>query len=488
VLRSLPLVAACLLLCAAAQAQRITPKPIPMFAWSLAELSKDRPWMPSPYPNLTGFYWLTAGNVQDPLAAKKMTDQQPEGRRVIFDWDVYRLAYQHPEDKLTTAQGEQFTGPWWDHGLAAAEATYVAFFKAYQAAGGKLDYYLIDTEHSPASEVNSPERWAAVAKDPRCQDLLTAMHLNSVADIQNAKPFSFVWWRYSDYLSCQRYSRLYEVIRRYFPNVKASDYGMGYHVPAQLMAWGETTDPGDIPGRTGCHVGTHQAPSLYGIITYMGAITVEGKPFGLGPFRSALYASNILREALLCNPKIPLMPWVSWRGYVSDWEAEPRDKRPPYSSIGNTDYFQEVFFHAALCSPDAILTWDPFRWQEKQDPTTLAQDKDLALLNDLDQQVNELVGFSDRKTLVTAMIPAHQPFILTGCVANGRSVWRLTPDPEQGPVELDKIRTSGNPLTFRLSNQTLTMPGAKIVTPEKQLSAVGYWIVGPASLRPAITP
>ncbi|MEI6502777.1 MAG: hypothetical protein WCP21_17345, partial [Armatimonadota bacterium] len=191
--------------------------------------------------------------------------------------------------------------------------------------------------------------------------------------------------------------------------------------------------------------------------------------------------------ALLCNPKIPLMPWVSWRGYVSDWEAEPRDKRPPYSSIGNTDYFQEVFFHAALCSPDAILTWDPFRWQEKQDPTTLAQDKDLALLNDLDQQANELVGFSDRKTLVTAMIPAHQPFILTGCVANGRSVWRLTPDPEQGPVALDKIRTSGNPLTFRLSNQTLTMPGAKVFTPEKQLSAVGYWIIGPAGLRPTIT-
>lgn len=486
-IRVLPL---CLLLivAGAVQAQKVTPKPIPMFAWSLAELSHDRPWMPSPYPNITGFYWLSVGNVNDPLGARKLTDQQPEGRRVIFDWDVYRIAYQHPDDKLVTATGEKFTGPWWDHGLAAAEAAYDAFFKAYRAAGGKLDYFIIDTEHSPSSELTTPERWAAVEKDPRCQDFLAAMKLNSVADIQSAKPFSFALWRYADYLACQNYNRLYAVIRRYYPNVKCSDYGQGYHAPAQLMAWGETKDVGDVPGRTGCHVGTHQAPSAYGVITYLGGIVVDGKPFGLGPFRSALYATNVVREALLSNPAVPLMPWVSWRGYVSDWEDTPQDKRPPYSSIGNTDYFQEVFFHTALCNPDAILTWDPFRWQERQDPKSLCQDADLVLLDDLAAQANQLVGYSDRATLVTAMTPAHQPFLLSGCQANSRTVWRLTPDPQQGSVELDKIKLKDNPLTFRLGDETLTMPGAKVITPGKQLSAVGYWIEGPENLKPTITP
>jgi hypothetical protein len=471
-----------------AAAQPVTPKPIPLFAWSLAELSKDRPWMASPYSNITGFFWLSTGNVKDPAAAAAITARQPVGRRVIFDWDVYRIAYQHPEDQLITAAGDKFTGPWWDHGLAAAEAAYDAFFSAYKAAGGQLDYFIIDTEHGPASQVNKPERWAAVEQDPRCADLLKAMGLTAVAQITAAKPFSFTWWRYSDYLACERYNRLYEVIRKYFPEVRCSDYGMGYHEPAPMAAWGQTKDPGDIPGRLGCHVGTHQAPSLYGVLTYAGTVVVDGKPFGLGPFRSALYASNLLREALLCNPQVPLMPWVSWRGYVSDWEDKPKDQQPPYSSIGNTDYFQEVFFHAALCSPDAILTWDPFRWQEKQDPKSLCQDSDLVVLNDLADQVNELVGYSDRATLVTAMIPAHQPFILTGCRANGRSVWRLTPDPAQGPVALDQIKVQDTPLTFKLGDKTLRLPGGRVHVPTRTLSAVGYWVVGPADLKPVVEP
>jgi hypothetical protein len=32
------------------------------------------------------------------------------------------------------------------------------------------------------------------------------------------------------------------------------------------------------------------------------------------------------------------------------------------------------------------------------------------------------------------------------------------------------------------------MPGGRIVTPAKQLSAVGYWIKGRDDLRPALAP
>ena len=476
------------LLAATASAQNITPKPIPLLAWDLAELGRDRPWMPSPYRHVTMFFWLSQGNVTNVAEAKQATDQQPEGRRVIFDWDVYRVIYGHPDDKLTTKQGEAFTGPWWDHGIAAAEAAYDRFFRAYRDLGGKLDYFILDTEHSPAAEITTPERWAAVEQDPRFQDMLRAMHLTSAADIYNDKPMSHTWWRYSDYLAAQRYHRLYEVVRKYYPNVKCCDYGVSYHPPACLVAWGQARDPGDIPGRTGSHVGTHQAPSPYGVITYLGGIVVDGKPFGLGPFRSALFATNEVRQALLTNREVPLMPWVAWRGYVSDWEKEDKEKQPPHSSIGKTDYYQEVFFHTALCGPDTMLTWNPYRWRADQDPADYCSDRDLPLLDDLADQVNQLIGYSDRATLVPAMTPAHQPFILTGCRANGQSVWRLTPDPDQSPVELEKIRTKDTPLTFRLGDKTLTMPGGRVFTPEKPLSAVGHWIVGPADLVPLVTP
>lgn len=478
----------CAILAPAAEAQRVGPKPIPIFAWSVAEMGvRERPANLAPWRNITGFCWLSNGNLDKPAEAKAYLDKQRPGRRVLFDWDVYRIAYSHPEDQFTTAKGERFTGPWWDHGLAEAEAKYEAYFRALREMGGQLDYYIIDTEHSPASDVNQAERWAAVAQDPRCAELLAAMKVASPDDIVNAKPFSFTWWRYSDYLACERYHRLFEVVKRYFPDVQGSDYGMGYHSATQFMAWGETKDVGDIPGRTGCHVGTHQAPSLYGTITYLGGIVVEGKPFGLGPFRSCLYATNVLREAMVSNPQVPLMPWVSWRGYVSDWEKDPPDKRPPYSSVGKTDYFQEVFLHAALCNPLVILTWNPYRWRQDQDAADYCQDPDMELLDDLADQANEMVGYTDRQSLVTALTPAHQPFILTGCLANGGSVWRLTPDPDQSPVELERIKVSDDPLSFRLGDATLTMPGGKVVMPAKQLSSVGYWITGRDDLRPVVT-
>ncbi|MBM3472834.1 MAG: hypothetical protein FJX75_06155 [Armatimonadetes bacterium] len=468
----------------AASPQGVPPRPIPVLAWSLAELGRDKPCMVSPWRNVTMLFWLSQGNVGNVAEVKAALDQQPEGRRAIFDWDVYRPMYEHPEDKLTTAGGEAFTGPWWDHGIAHVEQVYDRFFRTYRDLGGKLDYFILDTEHTPGSEITTPERWAAVEQDPRFGEMLQEMHLESAADIYNDKPMSHTWWRYCDYLSARNYNRLYAVVSKYYPDVKCADYGVRYHPAASLVAWGQARDPGDIPGRTGEHVGTHQAPSPYGVITYLSGIVVDGKPFGLGPFRSALFATNEVREALLTNPKVPLMPWVAWRGYVSDWEKEPPGKRPPYSSIGNTDYWQEVVFHTALCAPDTLCTWNPYRWQEAQDPADYCQDEDMQLLDDLMDQINGLVGYSDRTTLVEAVTPAHQPFILTGCRADGRTVWRLTPDPEQSAVELSEIRVKDDPLTFRLGSQTLTMPGARLFTPEKQLSAAGHWIVGPAQLRP----
>lgn len=471
----------------AAAGQVHAPRPIPVFAWRVKELSHE-PYVDSPYQHITQLYWLSKETARDPAAVKAATDRQPPGRRAIFDWDFYRAIYQHPSDKLKTAAGEEFCGPWWDHGLAETERAYDAFFHAYRELGGQLDYFVIDTEHGPDAEITTPERWAAVAADPRFAAMLAEMKLTSVDEITSAKPMSHVWWRYSEWLSARYYNRLMEVVRRYFPDVRCSDYGVAYHRPAGYVSWGATREVADIPGREGCHVGTHQAPSLYGIITYLGSLEVEGKPYGLGPFRSCMYACNLLRESLLQRPDVPLMPYLAWRGYISDWEQKPVAERPPYSSIGGTDYYQEVVFHASLCSPDAFVVWSAFRWREDQRPEDWCQTADLDLLERLMAQVNGLVGYADRQTLVTAMTPVHQPFILTGCRAGGRSVWRLTPDPAAGPVTVEGRQSAAQPLAIRIGDRRLVMPGAEVYDPEPRLSAAGMWLVGPANLTPAIAP
>lgn len=463
------------------------PEPIPVFAWRLKELSYE-PYVDSPYRHITMLYWLSQSTARDPAAVKAATDRQPVGRRAIFDWDFYRAIYQHPQDKLKTAAGEEFGGPWWDHGVAETERAYDDFFRRYHELGGQLDWFVLDTEHGPDAEITSPERWAAVAADPRFAAMLAAMKLTSVEQITSDKPMSHVWWRYAEWLSARYYERLMRVVRRYYPNVRCSDYGVAYHRPTGYVAWGATREVGDIPGREGTHVGTHQAPSLYGVITYLGGLEVDGRPYGLGPFRSCMFACNLLRESLVQRPDVPLMPYLAWRGYVSDWEQQPAAERPPYSSIGNTDYYQEVVFHAALGDPDAFIAWSAFRWREDQRPEDYCRTADMELLEQLMEQINGLVGFADRRTLVTAMTPVHQPYILTGCVAAGRSVWRLTPDPAAGPLEVVPGAGADRPLTVRVGGHTVALAGGEVIDPQPRLSSAGVWIVGPADGRPVTQP
>ncbi len=455
-------------------------RPFTALAWGLDELSKDKPCMVSPYRNITMFYWLKSANSGKVAQAKKYLDEQPDGRRAIFDWDVHRIMYKHPADKLATESGEKFTAPWWNNGIAEAEKKYDEFFGAYKAMGGKLDYFMLDIEHTAGSDITSPEQWKAVEKDQRFAAVLNDLKMKSAKEIYEAKR-PFAWWSYSGYLSGQYANRLYTVVKKYFPDVKCSDYGGWYNSKTDLVAWGVWEHTVDVPGRYGFHVGTHQSPSLYGVITYLGDKEVDGKRFGLGPFRSMMLASNYARAAVLSSD-VPFMPWIAWRGYVSDFTKQKIP--PPYCSFGNTDYYQESVFHTAMCNPDAFLLWSAFRWQTTQDPKDWCSAKDLQQIDDMLDQLNHLAGYTDRTTLVSKLSPWHAPYLLSGIKANGRSVWRLTPDPEQSPVALDKIMKSDNPLTFAIGNATLVMPGAKIYTTEKNLSSAGYWIIGTADLQP----
>ena len=190
-----------------------------------------------------------------------MTDRQPEGRRVLFDWDVHRRMYGHPEDKLTTEKGETFTAFWWDHGVADAVKAFDEFFIAYQAQGGKLDYFVIDSEHSVGSDVNTPERWQAAAKDPRFAAVLKDMGCASYTEFDKSDtPHAHAYWRYSTFLAWQHNQKIYDVVRKYYPQVIFSDYGACYNRLTDLVAWGHWRFDDLVLGQYGGHVGTHQAP------------------------------------------------------------------------------------------------------------------------------------------------------------------------------------------------------------------------------------
>jgi len=467
------------------QAPAIVPKPISVLAWNIDELSKANPYGDSPYPNITQFFWLYDGARTNIALAKQMTDRQPEGRRAMFSWDLHRRMFTHPDDQLTTESGEKFTAYWWDHGVQDALTEFDTFFREFHAQGGKLDYFILDSEHDIGAEVNSPARWKAVAKDPRFKRILLDLNRTSYSEFDGPnKPGAHGYWRYCNYRSWQYFGRIYNVIRKYYPNVKFSDY-CAYNSLTDLVAWGPFRFDEKAVGQYGLHAGTHQSPSLYGVITYLGDVAVEGKKFGLGPFRSLMLAANQGRASKFSSP-VPLAPWIAWRGYRTDYEDKPEGS-PPRSSFGNTDYYQELVFHTAMLDPDFFLLWSAFRWREDQKAEDWCQAEHLQLVDRMMDQINGLVGFSDRKTLVDRLAPWHGPFLLSGSIGNGQSVWRLTPDPDQSKVALAEILVCEDPLTFRLGTQTLVLPGAKLILEKEPLSEVGYWIVGPIDLQPALS-
>lgn len=82
---------------------------------------------------------------------KEKLDLLPDGFRVVQAQNCHKIAA-HPNDNIlpagTTCKGN-FSGLWWDHGVAALREDNLGFFKAYKAAGGKaIDGLVLDPEIS----------------------------------------------------------------------------------------------------------------------------------------------------------------------------------------------------------------------------------------------------------------------------------------------------------------------------------------------------
>jgi len=459
----------------------------PYFAlcWGMKELNKNSDLVDSPFTNLTMFYYLNEENRGNIARAKERLDAQPEGRRTIFDWNVNRRLYKHPDDKIKTASGEAVTAYWWENGQRDAEEQYEAFFSAYREAGGKLDYFITDLEHAPGSDLKKPEHWEAAAADPRIADILKTVGGANVEELRKDRTLPwFRMLRYGNLLMSQRLDRLHAIVRKHFPRVKSSDYS-GYYDRFNLpYAWAPAPELGEFPGSEGSHTGTHQSRNLYGVITYLAVKDFDGQVFGLGPFRSLVYAVNEMRSSILSSP-VPVMPWIAWRGYQSDFLKSA--KPPPVSTFGKTDYWQESVFHAALCNPAHFLVWSAFRWRADQEATDWCTTEDLAVIDAVLGQLNGLVGRGERSTLVKALSGWYDPFILTGMNAGERSLWRFTPDPTAVKDSASSIR-SREPLVFSCGQSTIAIPGGKIVEPAVPLSAAGFWIAAPKNAVPVITP
>lgn len=477
--------------------------------WQIDEFNQSCPWQVSPYPNLTQFYWLTQNDTDDsrsgrnPVAnlkaaaerLKKATDQMPEGRRAAFDWDNSHLLWSHPDDRVPVAGGEPFV-LWWDNGAKRVGERMDQFFKAYRDIGGKLDIFVLDFEHGVGGtgvgggqeriSLAVQKRVEAVRDTPRFQEMMKAIRVEDPAYFYDPKFYpNAKWMAYArDLTRCYVNQAYYKPIRKYFPHVKFSNYGDYCDDFSTPQPNGAPRDAGeDIPGRYGGYAGTHQATDglyghLGGIVMEWG-VPVEGKKVAATPFNAFQLHVNLMRTAVLSDPA-PVTPWIAWRRYILD------PAKPKGASVGETDYYQELIYHIALCNPDYFIFWSAFRWKPEMKAEDSCMKPDVQFVNDLIDEINGLAGFSGRKTLVDRLAPWHQGYLLSGMKTGGRNLWRLTPDLSV-VKSVESCRVSEDPLRFEIAGRRIEFPGGNLIHLTKPMSAYGFWIETPDGTSPVLT-
>ena len=454
----------------------VLPKATYAYSWTKVNSTLD---------NIVPFYWLRLSDLSDPnsavIKAKAATDSMPEGHRVLFSWDLHREMSYHPSDALKDSLGKivgytdkenrfiPYHGIWWDHGVEVIQRRFDDFFRRYSAIGGRVDVVVLDfeegfsnwhlenkakREYGGATEayflaIQNDPRFSSVSQELGFSDLRTVLHWYSNEN--------YLKWNalMSDRVAAYINKAVYEPIKKYFPNVKMTNYGNYYHSMSYPVP--DRNGHPTYKYGNGNHVGTHQSRSLYGWLGNVRNLRLDGtNKYDATSFNAFRHDVNKIR-AMKLSSNVPIYAWVS-------------NKEFGESLLNSSDLYQELIFHIGLTGVEGFLFWNP------TETSTPATSKSNELLSDCLKQMDQLVGFDDRKTLVDRLVGWGDHYVLTGMRANNRSVWRFTPKLE-GKETIENILVNVFPATFRVGSTTVTVPNGKVLIPDNRLSQQGYWIV-----------
>ncbi len=264
---------------------------------------------------------------------------------------------------------------------------------------------------------------------------------------------------------------VYEQIAKYYPDVKFSNYGDDVGTGMLDMVNYQGT-PSPATGHKNTFIpGTHTALVRYGNFKDIVKYPPADYPWDTMPntsFNQLLHAMRSTQNnTIASNNEIGFMVWVGIKGWTSP------NGQGGYNNFNRTDYYQEAMFHFGLCNPDPFLIYN------QDSPTT---GDDFKLLKRIFAQLGELVGFEDRKVIIPTLnqvVSYDQRYIVSGMSANGKGIFRITPDLYCPGVSMDNFLVSTmDGITFRIGNQYVKFPeGSYIYQPEDVVSQYGYWVV-----------
>jgi hypothetical protein len=353
----------------------------------------------------------------------------PVGRRAILI-----APWNNDLNDILSSNTENYI--WWDNGAAELKGLLDTFFKEYSELGVQLDYIIGDYEKSSqtwslsaAGGESMPAKFNAIVNDPRYQTEIRSelvkmgfvfpknAGLNEMYYVytpwdnppQDGTHLSM--WKWNSLMAVRKYNYLNQAIfgpaKKYFPEVKYSNYGSSVKEEKYKVIDGNGTKH-YLGGDKLSLAGTHSSIPLYGML---GTQLITTQPpedypgnFLATPFNALLFDQQRYRPTVISTDGHRVMPWIAWRSKTSEGAA-----------FGDTDYYNENVLHAGLGNPD------PFLYFNHSGAPSYSQ-KDDTVFSNLMFELDELVGFENRKSLIDSTMYWGTKCILTGMEAGGRNV------------------------------------------------------------------
>ena len=148
-----------------------------------------------------------------------------------------------------------------------------------------------------------------------------------------------------------------------------------------------------------------------------------------------------------------------------------------------TAYHAEAYYHAGML--DAKLS-GYINLQEAG--SQVEYDFSLEIVTEILNELTRVAGYADRKPIETP-VNWNDSFLLSGMYANGRNIWRITPDTNTGVSKKNfLVKADSNEVVFYNKGQTITFPKGTIIedTFIPGIGTCGYWVETPADVMPTI--
>ena len=488
---------------------------------------------PDEYPNIYTKAYIWAVNQEGEIkvsyggsttiegiaqAMKEEFDKMPDGSymRIMNVRPLQvRFMNEHPEAKVFFDEGAKNMAAWMDE-----------FLKEYKRIGGKLDEIHSDFEYiygyaqylTNAYNAGETEVFNDIVNHPAYQTRLRPMleergftfaakpldtmpealkkQFNELNNVKTSSGSQYekdrlIWNVCVRNLHIQYLEEaFYEPALKYYPDVLFDDW-----LTRDAYAWNkEIPEEGDVRylggNTTGCTTVTNY--SYYNYAPFVQWVaqsesnTTYRKPtshidaiYEKNAFNMALWEINTTKNVAAIA--VEQGKKIGMHFAYHDWALQ-HSKNGPGGSSG-TAYYTESFLHAGLVDPI-------FGGYVIQTEAGGAAEYDyrMQVVSEILNELNKVAGYVDRKPIVMP-VNWNDSFVISGMYANGRNIWRITPDTSTG-VSKKKflVKADEDQVVFYNKGQTITFPKGNIIE-DGDISAVGtcgYWVETPADVKPIV--